>query len=136
MGEGDRTIDPPQLTPDELRLAERLRIAREYVGLTQDAVAKVLAIPRSAVSAMESGKRRIAFLELQQLARLYRRPISYFSDQEQQEDLFPADDFSRALHRATQKLPEKDRHQVLLFARFLHNAGTPPESDDDVDPAQ
>lgn len=136
MGEGDLTIEAPQLTPDELRLAERLRVAREYIGLTQDAVAKVLGIPRSAVSAMESGKRKIAFLELQQLASLYRRPLSYFSGQEQQEDPLPADDFSRALHRATQKLPEKDRHQVLLFARFLHNAGTPQESDDDVDPAQ
>ena len=136
MGDGDRELEPSRLAPAEMWLAERLRIAREYVGLTQGAVATVLDIPRSAVSAMESGKRRITFLELQQLAHLYRQPLSYFSDQEQQEGHLPADDLSRALHRATQKLGDKDRHQVLLFARFLHNAGSPRESDDDVDSTQ
>lgn len=127
MADDDREIEPsltvePSLTAEELRLSERLRVAREFVGLTQDAVAKALTVPRSAVSAMEAGKRKVAFLELQQLARLYRRPLSFFSGSNTEEDLPPADDFSRALHRAAQKLSEKDRQQVLLFARFLRTA--------------
>jgi DNA-binding XRE family transcriptional regulator len=44
-----------------------VREAREYVGLSQEAVAKALGIPRPSVSSMESGKRKVSMIELQQL---------------------------------------------------------------------
>ena len=139
MADEDQELEAG-LTAEELRLVEQLRTAREFVGLTQDAVAKALGVPRSAVSAMEKGKRKVAFIELQQLARLYRRPLSFFSverDQDQQEELPPSDELSRALYRATQKLPEKDRNQVLLFARFLRNAGAERETkEEDIHASQ
>jgi transcriptional regulator with XRE-family HTH domain len=131
MADEDRELEA-SLTAEELRLAERLRTAREFVGLTQDAVAKALGVPRSAVSAMEKGKRKVVFLELQQLARLYRQPLSFFSDErDQNPELPPSDELSRALYRVTQKLPEKDRNQVLLFARFLRNAGADREIEEE-----
>jgi transcriptional regulator with XRE-family HTH domain len=103
-------------------LGERLREAREYVGLSQEAVATALGIPRPSVSGMETGKRKVSTIELQELARLYKRPYSYFlggEDEEWQE----AEASARALFRAAKGLSDRDREQVVRFAEFLRNAG-------------
>ena len=55
-------------------LGERLKEAREYVGLKQDDVAKKLGIPRSALSNIEAGSRKVDAIELAQLARVVSAP--------------------------------------------------------------
>jgi transcriptional regulator with XRE-family HTH domain len=52
--------------------------ARKDAGLTQAQVARMLGRPQSFVSKFESGERRVDFVELQRLARIYRKPISFF----------------------------------------------------------
>lgn len=59
-------------------LGRRLRAARENCGLTQEAVADGLRIPRTAVVALEAGDRAVNSIELEQLARLFGRGISEF----------------------------------------------------------
>ena len=44
---------------DRQKLGARLREAREYLGLSQDDVAKYLNIPRTALSHIESGQRGV-----------------------------------------------------------------------------
>lgn len=44
---------------DRETLGDRLRIAREYVGLKQEEVARHLSIPRSALSNIEAGTRKV-----------------------------------------------------------------------------
>ncbi len=105
------------LEPTEL--GRRLREAREYLGLSQEQVADHLGIPRPSVSTIEAGKRRISFQEIKRLAELYRRPLSYFSD----EGPPPSDETTDALFRTTQELSSADREQVLRFAQFLKTAG-------------
>lgn len=56
----------------------RLRQAREDAGLTQTEVARGLGRPQSFVSKIESGERRVDFVELQHLARIYKKPLSFF----------------------------------------------------------
>jgi transcriptional regulator with XRE-family HTH domain len=41
-------------------------------------VARLLGRPQSFVSKFESGERRVDFVELQYLAGIYRKPLSYF----------------------------------------------------------
>src|SRR5438309_10993375 len=41
-------------------------------------VAKLLSRPQPFVSKSESGERRVDFVELQHLARIYRKPLSFF----------------------------------------------------------
>jgi transcriptional regulator with XRE-family HTH domain len=103
-------------------LGERLREAREYVGLSQEQVAAALGIPRPSVSGMETGKRKVSTIELQELARLYKRPYSYFLGEED-EEWQAAEESARALFRAAKGLSDRDREQVMRFAEFLRNAG-------------
>ena len=59
-------------------MLKRLREARELAGLTQVEVAKALGRTQAWVSKCELGERRIDPLDLQDFARLYRKPFSYF----------------------------------------------------------
>jgi transcriptional regulator with XRE-family HTH domain len=62
------------------RFLVRLVQARREADLTQVEVATRLGKPHSFVSKCELGERRVDFVELQQLARLYRKDLSFFSD--------------------------------------------------------
>ena len=107
---------------DEEKLGTRLRAAREYLGLSQAAVAQHLAVPRPAISSMERGHRKVSSLELKKLASLYGRPVSYFLG-ETEDPILESDEVSNALFRATRALSEGDRVQMLQFAEFLKNSG-------------
>ena len=97
------------------RLQRRLKEAREYLGMSQAKVAKFLQIQRSAVSEIESGKRAISALELRQLARLYQKPTSWFTDEVVEG--VPAD--VEFLARTATELSQTDRGELQKFAEFL-----------------
>jgi len=62
------------------RFLARLAQARHDAGLTQVQVAYRLGKARSFVSKCELGERRVDFVELQQLARIYKKDLSFFCD--------------------------------------------------------
>jgi transcriptional regulator with XRE-family HTH domain len=105
-------------------MGARLRQAREYLGLSQEAVAEALGVPRASVSAMESGRRKVSSLELRDLARLYKRPLDWFYGNGA--DPIAEDETVSALFRATKSLTPEDKEQVLRFAEFLKSAGQAP----------
>jgi len=125
--------DTLHTTPSEQeRLSQRLREAREYLGLSQEHVAVKLNISRAALSAMETAKRKVSSLELKALSRIYGKPYEYFLGQ----DELPTEDSEQdrlvtALYRTTKGLSSTDREQVLRFAQFLKQA--PPPSKAEVD---
>ena len=59
-------------------LGERLRIAREAVGLRQQDASQSLGIEKSGISDIERGQRELKASQLARLAKLYRRPIDFF----------------------------------------------------------
>lgn len=95
------------------QLALRLREVREYLSLSQQYVADKTGIPRSAVSDIEHGRRKVDSLELRKLARLYVYPVGYFLGEEE------VGDDVRALARAVTDMTEGDRAEVVRFAQFL-----------------
>lgn len=58
----------------------RLIEARKQAGLTQVEVAKRLGKAHSFISKCELGERRVDLVELQQLARIYKKDLSFFCE--------------------------------------------------------
>ena len=111
---------------DELEwraLGDRLREAREYLGLSQQEVSTLLGVSRPAVSQIESGRRKVSTLELREFARVYRRPYEWLVGETEPS---PEDEVTQALYRTTRELSERDKAQLLSFAQFLNGAGGPP----------
>src|SRR5262249_5514137 len=92
-----------------------------YLGLSQEQVAKHLGIPRSALSNVEAGQRKLDALELTKLARLYQRPISWITGEDgpvaAEKDQLP--DEVAHLARTAVGLSEQDRQELARFADFL-----------------
>lgn len=99
------------------QLGELLRQAREYVELSQDEVGKKLDLPRTAISLIESGQRRVDALELKRFAELYQRPVSYFTGEHSVSAALPQD--VEHLARRASSLSETDRAELARFAEFL-----------------
>jgi transcriptional regulator with XRE-family HTH domain len=101
---------------DRKMLGERLRDAREYLGFSQEDIATYLGVPRSALSLIETGQRKVDALELKKLAGLYKRPVGYFAGEEV-EEIFGAD--VKHLARKVSELSLDDREELSRFADFL-----------------
>lgn len=102
---------------NQLELGKKLRESREYLDLSQEEVATEVGIGRAAISLIESGQRRVTALELKKFARIYKRPTSYFTDEESAEGLETKE--IEHLARAVAQLSNKDRDEVARFAEFL-----------------
>jgi len=113
----DRETHPCDKEDDRKNLGERLREAREYIGFSQDQVATFLGVPRSALSLMETGQRKVDALELKKLAGLYKRSVAYFTGDETEEISFGAD--VKHLARKVSELSPDDREELGRFADFL-----------------
>ena len=113
-------------------LSDRLKKTREYLNFSQQWVSERTGIPRTAISEIERGSRRVDSLELKKLARLYRYPVGYFLDEDL--DAIPAEHALAGLPRQLTDLKMDDLNQVMKFAEFLqmsHQADAESGADDD-----
>jgi transcriptional regulator with XRE-family HTH domain len=99
------------------RLGDRLREARKYLGLKQEEVATYLKIPRTALTDIENGQRRVEAIELARLARLYRQPVGYFAGEDEASSSLPVD--VAHLARRAADLSQQDRDELGRFAEYL-----------------
>lgn len=60
------------------QLVERLIKAREAAKLRQEDVAEKLGRTQSYISKIESGQRQVDIVQLQELAKIYKKPTQYF----------------------------------------------------------
>src|SRR6266542_2100542 len=102
---------------DRRAMGERLRRAREYLGYSQEEVAKYLGVSRSAMSNIETGQRKVDALELKKLAGLYKRPVTYFTGEDAQ-DPAVGEDIAHLARKAAD-LSAEDRAELGRFADFL-----------------
>ncbi len=119
------TPNLPDEEAERRRLGEKLRQAREYLGFSQGEVATFLNIPRTAITNIESGQRKVEALELKRLAELYRQPVGYFTGEDEASASLPAD--VALLARQAAKLSVKDREELGRFAEFLKARATSGE---------
>lgn len=102
---------------DRTALGMRLKETREYRGFSQEEVAKYLGVPRSAISLIESGARRLDVLEIRKLAQLYECTIEELTGEKPAEEAEP--NSIKMVARAAADLSPEDRSEVLRFAQFL-----------------
>jgi Zn-dependent peptidase ImmA (M78 family)/transcriptional regulator with XRE-family HTH domain len=107
---------------DYAELGYRIRLARESASLSQDAVAQRLGLPRSAVSLIEGGKRKVDSLELQAFSRMVGKSVSFFLDDEAAAPDLEEDDPTQVLFSANQAIDiSPDRDQIDRFREFHRN---------------
>jgi transcriptional regulator with XRE-family HTH domain len=104
---------------ERLKLANRLRECRTYLGYSQEEVANYLGISRPSISLMESGNRGVETLELIKLSELYECSIDVLIGKV--EHLKVETSGVSMVARAAAKLSEKDKEEVLRFAMFLES---------------
>jgi transcriptional regulator with XRE-family HTH domain len=109
----------PSGDADRQALGERLKEAREYVGLKQEDVAKKLGIPRSALSNIEAGSRKVDAIELAQMAKLYQRPVAWFTGEDASGAAEKMPEEVAHVARAAASLSQQDRQELARFADFL-----------------
>jgi transcriptional regulator with XRE-family HTH domain len=103
-------------------LGRRLKQLREYLGLSQQYVTAVTGIPRSAVSEIERGNRKVDSLELRKLAKVYKVSVNRLLGEDPDE----APAFA-ALGRTLAGMSEQDQAEVLRFAEYLLLTKSSPE---------
>lgn len=106
-----------QVDYERQQLGKKLREAREYLDLPQDEVAKMLNVPRSAISLIESGQRKVEVLELKRLAELYQRPVRWFTGEDAKDTGVPTE--VEHLARAASGLSKEDQDELARFADYL-----------------
>jgi transcriptional regulator with XRE-family HTH domain len=125
----DSMTDKSTAEAEGKALAERLKDTREYLGLSQQFVSEQTSIPRSAISDIERGVRKVESLELKKLSRVYRYPVEYFLGDDSEADNAAADAGTvQALARAAGDLTKEDQEEVLRFANFLKHYGRSRET--------
>jgi transcriptional regulator with XRE-family HTH domain len=103
---------------DPSDIADRLREVREYLNYSQQYVSEQTGLPRSAISDIERGERRVSTLDLQRLAKVYGYRAGYFLGEEPSGAL---DGPAAALAREASKLTPEDQQEVQTFISFLRN---------------
>jgi transcriptional regulator with XRE-family HTH domain len=115
---GTNRGDKPESDEDARKaMGDRLREAREYLGFSQEEVATYLGVPRTALTGIEAGTRKVDALELKKLATLYKRTVAFFTGEEADEDDYSED--VAHLARKASELSSEDRAELGRFADFL-----------------
>lgn len=113
----DRSVSALDEQAERQSLGERLREARNYLGLKQEDVAAFLKIPRTALGDIENGKRRVEAIELKNLAKLYKQPVSYFTGEDAAASALPPS--VTHLARQAAALSDQDREELGRFVEYL-----------------
>jgi transcriptional regulator with XRE-family HTH domain len=113
-----------EITENMGGIGERLRKAREFLELKQEEAAAAVGIPRSALSLIENGRRKVDSEELARFARVYGQSVDALAGTSA---LPPLPENVHALARAATELSDNDRNELLRFAEFLQARG--PRSD-------
>lgn len=108
-------------TETRIIIGEKLKEAREYLDISQEIAAKKIGINRTALSLIENGQRKLDTVELMALAKLYQRPVAYFTDENFSVEPNPN---AAVFARNIAKLSDNDRKELENFAEFLSMKST------------
>ncbi|MHB8625522.1 MAG: helix-turn-helix domain-containing protein [Aggregatilineales bacterium] len=98
-----------------VELGQRIRRARERLGMSQEAFASAVERDQKAVSEYENGKRKLPATELPVFASVLGVPISYFY-----EGNFQVDDLDQLILHEFRALPTpEDKHAAIQAVHLI-----------------
>ncbi len=97
------------LLATQIEIGERIRSARERVGLTQETLATAIGKDQRAIWEYETGKRKIAATDLEAFARVLSTPVNYFFG-----DNLSLDDLDLLMLHELRRLPTSDDRQIAI----------------------
>ncbi len=101
------------------KIGNRLRQAREYLGLTQENVASILNVGRDAIIRIEKGNRKVDIQELLNFSKLYHISIDEITDQA------PSQDYNEvSFARGFNSLSDQDKKEIIDLIKFKNSMKT------------
>ena len=97
-------------------IGERLRAAREFLGLKQEQVASTLNMTRNMIVNIENDKRTIKSDELYKFSKLYGITMEEIVSDEKEINMNV-----NAFARSFESLSEKDQQEILNLIKFKNN---------------
>lgn len=99
---------------DAKELGERIRKARERLGISQEELAQRISRDQRAVSFYESGQRKIFAVDLPTIAQALQVPVSYFFTDN-------LTNYELEIIQELESLPDVEAQQAAVeLIRFLH----------------
>ena len=95
---------------------EKLRAAREFLGLTQDQVASTLNLTRNIIVNIENDKRAIKSDELYKFSKLYGISMEEIVADEKEVNLT-----NQVFARGFETLSEKDKQEIINLIKFKNS---------------
>jgi transcriptional regulator with XRE-family HTH domain len=102
----------------DLRIAARIREAREYLELSVAELAQMLAIEEGELEAIESGDASVSAARLSDIAKTLGRNLEYFTGKVTAEAASARTEF---LARAAETLSDQDMGELQRFADYLRS---------------
>lgn len=100
------------------QIGNRIRSARERIGMTQEDFAIAAKKDQRAISEYENGKRKISAVELAKFASILQVPPAFFF-----EGVYTIDELDQLLLKEFHRLPSDDaKHTVLSIVKILTKA--------------
>lgn len=93
-------------------LGTRLKKAREYLGLTQEDVAKLMGISRVIITNIEAGTRKVSAEELAKFSKIYGWSMEELLEGEKKEEKIPM--FARTFN----ELSKEDQEEIINLIKF------------------
>ncbi len=97
------------LVVSQLELGQRIRQARDNIGMSQRDFSDAVGKDQTAISEYETGKRKIYAVELSQFAHVLQVPVSYFY-----EGSIQLNDLDHVLLNEFRNLPNLEAKQLIL----------------------
>jgi transcriptional regulator with XRE-family HTH domain len=105
-------------------IGKRIQKAREEAGLSQEELASALGITQSALSNYELGKRRLYLANMEQIAKVLERPLSYFMEEEGSDgeeastEQESPDEVTAEINRLLPELDQEERQELLNYMKW------------------
>lgn len=93
-------------------LGTRLKKAREYLGLTQEEVSKLMGVSRCVITNIELGERKVSAEELSKFSKIYGWTMEDLLEGEKEKDNVPM--FARTFV----ELSNQDQEEILNLIKF------------------